>query len=127
MKQWKEANKIARQDKSKANIERIAIVLQRPASEKLEVEGKSEKYSVLKEHNATLRASLIEWLEQKGLSEYVYDVSVPTAFGILFVTATPDLIERLSKAPGVESASIEPEFKFDLPRPKAIWEEDDEE
>lgn len=92
----------------------VMVTLERPASDQLATYNRQEKYELLKESAAQVRATLMKWIEAEALSEQVARVGSPTVFNTLFVTCTPGAAERLAHAPGVVSVLPTGDFGIDL-------------
>ena len=98
---------------------RWAVTVTRPAPDELADLDRAQKYQLLEDNSARWREELLRWLKEHGLADQVADVSQPTAFNMLFVTATSSVAERLANAPGVISVTQAGEFAIDLPKPPA--------
>ncbi len=93
---------------------KVAVKLERPASEELAHHDRAEKYRMLQSNTADLRKGLVAWIEEQGLSEEVSRVGEATVFNMLFVVCTPRVAEELTRAPGVVSVSPSEDFRVDL-------------
>ncbi len=97
---------------------RSVVTIERPAAEALAQYSRAEKYRRLREHNEQMRTRLLNWINERGLSEEVRQVSEPTAFNTLFVVATQHALDELSQAPGVVQVAEDGDITTDLPQPK---------
>jgi hypothetical protein len=93
---------------------KVAVKLERPASEELTQHDRAEKYRILRSNTVDRRKELIAWIDEQGLSEEVSRVGDATVFNMLFVVCTPRVAEELTRAPGVISVSPSEDFKVDL-------------
>lgn len=92
------------------------VVVARPDADALATYDRGQKYRLLQENTATRREALITWLSSQGLMDQVANVGDPTAFNLLFVTATPAAGQRLADAPGVLSVSQVGDIGLELPK-----------
>jgi hypothetical protein len=96
----------------------LAVQLERPSPKALGQYDRAQKYRILRDNTSQTRDKLIAWIEDQGLSDEVYRIGDPTAFNLLFIDATPEVAERLAKAPGVVSVSASEDIEVDLPKPR---------
>ncbi len=97
---------------------RSVVTFQRPSAEELAHYTRGEKYRRLREHNGQMRARLLAWIDEHGLSNEVIQVSEPTAFNTLFVVGTRHAIDELAQAPDVIDVAEDGDVTTDLPRPE---------
>ena len=97
---------------------RSVVTFQRPDARELAHCTRAEKYRRLREHNGQMRTKLLNWIDERGLSEEVLQVSEPTAFNTLFVVATRHALDELSQAPGVVQVAEDGDITTDLPQPE---------
>jgi hypothetical protein len=95
---------------------RSVLTLRRPSAEELAHCTRAEKYRRLREHNGQARNRLLHWIDERGLSDEVIQISEPTAFNTLFVVGTRHAINELSHAPDVINISEDGDITTDLPR-----------
>lgn len=98
------------------SLVRSIVTLQRPSAEELAHCTRAEKYHRLREHNGQVRARLLHWIDERGLSNEVIRVSEPTAFNTLFVEGTRHAINELAHAPDVLHVAEDGDITTDLPR-----------
>ena len=97
---------------------RSVVTIERPDAKALAHCNRAEKYRRLREHNGQMRTKLLNWIDERGLSEEVLQVSEPTAFNTLFVVATRHALDELSQAPGVVQVAEDGDITTDLPQPE---------
>ncbi|NWG20214.1 MAG: hypothetical protein HXY39_07775 [Chloroflexi bacterium] len=95
---------------------RSIVTIERPAPEALARCNRAEKYRVMRENSVRVREQLLAWIDQRGISNEVAQVSEPTVFNTLFLVATRRATELIAQAPGVVSIAEDSEIITDLPR-----------
>lgn len=96
---------------------RSVVTITRPRREELSRYSRAEKYRMLREYSARMRNQLMEWINQRGLSSEVVQVSEPTVFNTLFMVATRHATELIARAPGVVRVEEDGDITTDLPYP----------
>lgn len=96
---------------------RSIVTIERPAPEALARCSRAEKYRMLREYSGRVREQLLAWIDQRGISSEVAQVSEPTVFNTLFLVATRHATELIAHAPGVVSIAEDGDIITDLPRP----------
>jgi hypothetical protein len=95
----------------------LMVTLARPDPKELAGYDRARKFQLLQDNSMKRRADLVAWLREQDLANQVAKVGEPTAFNVLFITATPAVAKRLTDAPGVLSVSPTEEFKVGLTNP----------
>ncbi len=95
-------------------VHRYAVLLRKPAAEKLAGLSRYEKYHRLRQHSAQTIERLLEWLKERDLGSQVKSVGPETIFNTVFLDATEDVKEALSQNPDVEEITEAPELDVHL-------------
>ncbi len=84
-----------------ADVVKIMAMLERPSAAALAQYDRGEKYQRLMDHARRCRSTLIDWIDEQGLSAELVRIQAPTCFNVLFIEGTEKLAKALYRAPSV--------------------------
>ena len=85
----------------RTNMHDFVVEVERPTSAELAAYSRAERYRRLRANTEAHRTQLETWLETEDLCSEVADMRAGTGFNLIFVECTPNVAEKLVRAPGV--------------------------
>lgn len=93
---------------------RYAVLIKKPARDKLAGLSRHDKYHLLKDHSIQTVDRLLHWLSERNLRSQVKRVGPPTMFNTVFLDTTERVSQILSENPDVLSVAEAPDLDADL-------------